>query len=202
MHRCRQSSVSLNSVPSAGPCFAARRLCWCCGARGRTLGFRRVSADAVRIRPAPTRLLVRPAHVLAGTIPEDLIRLSVGVENVHDLVTDIQQAFELATHPHVHDVRLISREGSSAVQSGLIGSPMASPAAGPLPTAAEVEGMRRQLALLSERVEVAEARRAESKQVALETRVFASRVASLSMGAIFIAGALAAGALIAASRRE
>ncbi|KAA0176971.1 hypothetical protein FNF27_01301 [Cafeteria roenbergensis] len=135
------------------------------------------------------------------TIPEDLIRLSVGVEDVRDLLTDLMQAFELATHPHVHDVRLVSREGSHAAQSGPAGSPVASPSDGPLPTAAEVEGMRRQLALMSERVEVAEARRAEAKEEALVTRVSASRVASLAMGAVFVAGALAAGALIASSRR-
>lgn len=125
----------------------------------------------------------------------------MGVENVRDLVTDLLQAFELATHPHVHDVRLVSREGSRAAQSGPVGSPLASPAAGPLPTAAEVEGMRRQLALMSERVEVAEAHRAAAKEEAHVTRVSASRVASLAMGAVFVAGALAAGALIAASRR-
>ena len=140
-------------------------------------------------------------RALAGTIPEDLIRLSVGVEDVRDLLTDLMQAFELATHPHVHDVRSVSREGSHAAQSGPAGSPVASPSDGPLPTAAEVEGMRRQLALMSERVEVAEARRAEAKEEALVTRVSASRVASLAMGAVFVAGALAAGALIASSRR-
>ena len=42
-------------------------------------------------------------------IPEDLIRLSVGIEDIDDLLHDLHQAFELATHPHVPNVRSVRR---------------------------------------------------------------------------------------------
>jgi hypothetical protein len=53
------------------------------------------------------------------SLPEDLVRLSVGIEDVNDLLQDISQAFELAGNAHVADVRSVRRRGSSVAQDNV-----------------------------------------------------------------------------------
>ena len=43
------------------------------------------------------------------TLPDDLVRLSIGIESASDIIADISQAFELAQHPHVVNVRSVRR---------------------------------------------------------------------------------------------
>jgi len=43
------------------------------------------------------------------TLPEDLVRLSVGIEDAQDLLSDLKQAFELACNPAVPDVQEVAR---------------------------------------------------------------------------------------------
>ena len=43
------------------------------------------------------------------TLPVDLIRLSVGIEAIEDILADLAQAFDLALHPHVVNVRSVRR---------------------------------------------------------------------------------------------
>jgi cystathionine beta-lyase/cystathionine gamma-synthase len=43
------------------------------------------------------------------TLPDDLVRLSIGIEAASDIIADISQAFELAQHPHVVNVRSVRR---------------------------------------------------------------------------------------------
>jgi cystathionine beta-lyase/cystathionine gamma-synthase len=38
---------------------------------------------------------------LAGGISDGLVRLSVGIENVDDLITDLEQAFEIVKQIHL-----------------------------------------------------------------------------------------------------
>ena len=64
-----------------------------------------------------------------GKLPEDLIRLSVGIENVSDLTHDIEQAFDLAGNAHVSDVRAVRRRGSSVGESAADKSTAAATAA-------------------------------------------------------------------------
>jgi cystathionine beta-lyase/cystathionine gamma-synthase len=52
------------------------------------------------------------------TLPDDLIRLSIGIEDVNDLLHDIEQAFDLAGNATVVNVRAVRRRGSS-VGNGL-----------------------------------------------------------------------------------
>ena len=53
----------------------------------------------------------------AGKLPEDLIRLSVGIEDPNDLIYDIQQAFELAGNAHVPNVRAVRRRSVAEEQA-------------------------------------------------------------------------------------
>lgn len=64
------------------------------------------------------------------TLPDDLIRLSIGIEEPEDLMSDIAQAFELAIHPLVTNVRAVRRKDSFDVAEGASGSSEASPAPG------------------------------------------------------------------------
>jgi cystathionine beta-lyase len=54
-------------------------------------------------------------------LPDDLIRLSIGIEEPEDLIADIAQAFELAIHPLVTNVRSVQRKDSAeeAAAAGL-----------------------------------------------------------------------------------
>jgi cystathionine beta-lyase len=52
-----------------------------------------------------------PAHL--RKLPEDLVRLSVGIESPQDLLHDLQQALELAMHPHVINVRSVRRRDTA-----------------------------------------------------------------------------------------
>ena len=52
-----------------------------------------------------------PAHL--RKLPDDLIRLSVGIENPVDLLHDLEQALELAVHPHVTNVRSVRRRDTA-----------------------------------------------------------------------------------------
>ncbi len=54
-----------------------------------------------------------PSFPPAGKLPDDLIRLSIGIEDPEDLIADIAQAFELASHPHVTDVRSVRRKDTA-----------------------------------------------------------------------------------------
>lgn len=46
-------------------------------------------------------------------LPDDLVRLSIGIEDPNDLIADLAQAFELASHPHVTDVRSVRRKDTA-----------------------------------------------------------------------------------------
>jgi hypothetical protein len=48
-----------------------------------------------------------------GTLPDDLIRLSIGIEDPEDLIHDLAQALELAADARVPNVRAVRRRGSS-----------------------------------------------------------------------------------------
>ena len=53
----------------------------------------------------------------AGKLPDDLVRISVGIEDAADIIHDLQQAFELAADAHVADVRSVRRRGSSVADT-------------------------------------------------------------------------------------
>jgi trimeric autotransporter adhesin len=88
--------------------------------------------------PHPTASL---APASAGKLPEDLIRLSVGIEDPSDLIHDISQAFELASNAHVANVRAVRRRSvtetaaaeaaATAASSASSSASSASPAGGP-----------------------------------------------------------------------
>jgi hypothetical protein len=126
-----------------------------------------------------------------------LVRLSVGVEDARDLVEDLLQAFELATHPHVEDVRFLARHGSAAVldaaASGGDGDVAAPPPASEpgAPGLAEITAMRRQLASLSERLELAEEAKREVRRELTEERDSSKRLLAGAWGVAFAASAVA-----------
>ena len=69
-------------------------------------------------------------------LPGDLVRLSVGIEDVSDLLADVQQALELACDASVPDVRAVTRRDDAAsVDEGAEPAP-ATGGAGAVPAAA------------------------------------------------------------------
>jgi cystathionine beta-lyase len=88
-----------------------------------------------------------PAHL--RKLPEDLIRISVGIENAEDLLHDLEQAFDLAAHPLVTNVRSVRRRdtadkegleaqlGAAAAPAGAGAGGAAGAAAQPLGAAAQ-----------------------------------------------------------------
>lgn len=126
------------------------------------------------------------------------MRLSVGVEDARDLVEDLLQAFELATHPHVEDVRFLARHGSAAAldaassagEAGLATAAAAGHALGS-PGTAEVAAMRRQLASLSERLELSEEGRKEARRALVRERATSKRLLAGAWGVAFAASAVA-----------
>lgn len=81
---------------------------------------------------------LHPSPPFAGKLPEDLIRLSVGIEDPSDLIHDISQAFELASNAHVANVRAVRRHSvteagapSAAAAAASGASSSGSPAGGP-----------------------------------------------------------------------
>jgi hypothetical protein len=58
----------------------------------------------------------------AGKLPDDLVRLSIGIEDPADLIADLAQAFELAAHPHVTDVRSVRRKDTAEEREIMAGA--------------------------------------------------------------------------------
>ena len=96
-------------------------------------------------------------------IPEDLVRLSVGIEDIDDLLHDLQQAFELATHPHVPNVRAVRRSDTDDGAAALgINDIVAATAAGE-----EITALRRSVAMLAAAADTAERAAAAARTTAV-----------------------------------
>jgi hypothetical protein len=126
--------------------------------------------------------------MIAGTIPEDLIRLSVGIENVSDLLADLVQALELATHPHVMDVRSMAREGSATAAAKLLHDAAAMEETDlPLPSVAETKLLVRRMASMGERLEEALERQEEAERRVMEAEKLISRAIAIAAGVTLLA---------------
>ena len=111
-------------------------------------------------------------------IPDDLVRLSVGIEDIDDLLHDLRQAFELATHPHVSNVRAVRHRDTdeNAALLGLHGAASAAAVA----DKAEITAVRSSVAHL---VAALEAKGAAVNAAALaSTRAIIAVVAIAAVG--------------------